>query len=153
MRKLNRAALIAATLTLATGTVTAATVTSAGATDRANHCGSSYHFKKSWPIKSTDSGNPGTKGYIDIYYSPSSGKNCAIARPINGLYNPHGIVVSLYSGSAYDDDGYHSNYKKYAGPVYVSARGKCISFSGGLSFNASWSPSEASGKYTNKHCG
>ncbi|GHG13789.1 hypothetical protein ACFFSH_31075 [Streptomyces filamentosus] len=154
---LRKAALTATSLAMLAGALVVGTTTQAAATPRINACGSSYTFLKSWPIKAMywtyDAGK--TKGYIDIYYSRSTGKNCAIARPVDGVYLPRGIKVKIgKSGSGWAAlDGYQANFTKYAGPVYVSAPNACIDFEGGFSYNATWDPSEAWSSYSGKHCG
>ncbi|MFD9791402.1 hypothetical protein ACFWXK_10670 [Streptomyces sp. NPDC059070] len=142
----------------ATATLTLTAASSASATSRTNYCGSSYTFVKSWPLQGLDwTREPGkTVGYIDIYYSRATGRNCAIARPDNSVPNPRRISVKIRrSGHAwrqYDGWGNGSNYTHYAGPVYQSAPGACIDFAGGFSYNQGngyqpWS------EYTRKHCG
>ncbi|WP_435059685.1 hypothetical protein [Streptomyces sp. bgisy060] len=154
---LRKTALTATSLAMLAGAVVVGTTTEAAATSRINACGSSYTFLKSWPIKAKywtyDAGK--TKGYIDIYYSRSTGKNCAIARPIDGVHLPRGIRVKIgKSGSGWAQlDGYQANFTKYAGPVYVSARNTCINFEGGFAYNAEWDPSEAWSSYYGRHCG
>ncbi|MEV0965508.1 hypothetical protein AB0J25_23510 [Streptomyces sp. NPDC049910] len=154
---LRKTALTATSLALLAGAVVAGTTTQAAATPRINACGSSYTFLKSWPIKAVywthDAGK--TKGYIDIYYSRSTGKNCAIARPIDGVHQPRGIKVKIgKSGSGWAAlDGYQANFTKYAGPVYVAARDTCINFEGGFSYNSTGASSTAWSSYSAKHCG
>jgi len=69
-------------------------------------------------------------GYVAIYYNSSTGYNCAMT------YTNHpgvtqritvGLGVSGASSSKIDS----GNYKYYAGPVSVYARGKCIDWWGG----------------------
>jgi hypothetical protein len=144
-------------MALLAGAAVAGTTTEAAATPQVNACGSSYVFLKSWPIKALswtyDAGK--TKGYIDIYWSSSAGKNCAIARPIDGVYSPRGIAVRIgKSGSGWaDSDGYNANFTKYAGPVYTSARNACIDFEGGFNYSTTWDGQTAWGKYRGRHCG
>ncbi|MEV5776619.1 hypothetical protein AB0L49_36195 [Streptomyces antimycoticus] len=157
MRKIRKAAMAASAVALIGGTVVVATAPSASATDRVNRCGASYHFKKSWPIQNVwGSDTEGrTVGYIDVYWSPSAGKNCAVGRPKNGIYKPNHIKVRVVkSGSGnWDQDGYgNENYKKFAGPVYAKARGACINIEAGFDYNNSWDRAEAWGSYEKKHC-
>ncbi|MGW9440674.1 hypothetical protein [Streptomyces sp. NPDC055607] len=150
--------LTAAALTLTAGALVAGTAGPASATNRVNVCGSGYGFVKSWPIKGLSWGyEPGrTVGYIDVYWSRSASKNCAVARPVNGLYNPHGIQVRIQrsNSTAIDMDGYGrgENFTKLAGPVYVYARNACINLSGGFSYNTG-SGYTGWGDYMNVHCG
>ncbi|MFF4482946.1 hypothetical protein ACFY1A_38895 [Streptomyces sp. NPDC001520] len=157
MRKIRKAAMAASAVALIGGTVVVATAPSASATDRGSRCGSAYHFKKSWPIHNVwGSDTEGrTVGYIDVYWSNSTGKNCAIARPKNGIYKPNHIKVRVVkSGSGnWDQDGYgNENYKKFAGPVYAKARGACVNLEAGFEYNNSWDRAEAWGSYEKKHC-
>ncbi|MGW6202096.1 hypothetical protein ACWF9B_00350 [Streptomyces sp. NPDC055089] len=157
MSALRKMTLTATSLATLAGVVVLGTTTEAAATSRINACGSSYTFLKSWPIKAmnwtSDAGK--TKGYIDTYYSRSTGKNCAIARPVDGVHLPREIRVKIgKSGSGWAAlDGYQANFTKYAGPVYVSGRGACIDFEGGFSYNATGNTSEAWSSYSGKHCG
>ncbi|MEU4898562.1 hypothetical protein AB0B12_39260 [Streptomyces sp. NPDC044780] len=156
MRAIRKAVVAASAVTLIGSTVVVATAPSASATNRANRCGSAYHFKKSWPIKVVwGSDTVGkTVGYIDVYWSNSTGKNCAIARPKNGIYKPNHIKVRIVrSGSGnWDQDGYNQNYKKFAGPVYAKARGACVNIEGSFDYHNSWDRAEAYGSYDKKHC-
>ncbi|MBM9624158.1 hypothetical protein ACFQ60_02225 [Streptomyces zhihengii] len=157
MTTLRSTALTAMSLALLAGAAVAATATEATATPRINACGSSYALLKSWPIQAqywtSDAGK--TKGYIDVYYSGATGKNCAIARPVDGVHLARGIKVKIgKTGSGWAGlDGYQANFTQYAGPVYVSARNACISFEGGFTYNATWDSSSAWSRYTSKHCG
>jgi hypothetical protein len=90
-----------------------------------------------------------TYGYLDVYYNGSTGKNCAMTRAAGSAYgNATRISVVLIrcqqttSGSncTYDpaagdrvvDDG---AYHYYAGPVELSAAGRCIWAAGDLWYN------------------
>ncbi|MGW1155955.1 hypothetical protein ACWD45_32325 [Streptomyces rubiginosohelvolus] len=157
MPALRKTVLTTTSLAMLAGAALTATATPAAATPRTNACGSSYAFLKSYPIKAlywTDDAGK-TKGYIDVYYSGATGKNCAIARPSDGVHKPRAIRVKIgKSGSGWSQtDGFQSNYTKYAGPVYVTARNSCIQFEGGFTYNASWDPSSAWSTYSGKHCG
>ncbi|MGW1496419.1 hypothetical protein [Streptomyces sp. NPDC002402] len=155
MNTLRKTVLVTSSLALTAAGVVATTSTTASATTRANYCGSSYTFLKSWPITAlswtSDAGR--TVGYIDIYWSRSAGKNCAIARPNNGIYNPNHIQVSIRrTGTGWSGmDGLNQNYRKYAGPVYVSAPNSCIDFEGGFDYGLSGHTGFS--KYYRKHCG
>ncbi|QKV90389.1 hypothetical protein HUT19_41085 [Streptomyces sp. NA02950] len=153
-----RKSIVAASAVAVLGsTVVVATAPSASATNRVNRCGASYHFKKSWPLKSTGQVDPYGKkvGYIDVYWSPSSGKNCAIARPKNGVFRPTDVMVRIQrSGTGrWDQDGYRpsQHHKKFAGPVYAKARGKCVDIEGGFSYMYGGADG-AYGLYERKHC-
>ncbi|MFE3138082.1 hypothetical protein [Streptomyces scopuliridis] len=86
---------------------------------------------------------------IELYYDPATGKNCAnnvrtasgghgtddgwmqiwIARCVAG--SRPGVKCTLAANSLDSDYG---NYKKYAGPVRVSASGRCIQMFAETSF-------------------
>jgi hypothetical protein len=124
-----------------TAVATAATAISAGllampstasAAAPVGSCGSSYGKVGSYKVTRSWEG---TAGYIDVYYSRSTGKNCAITRPISSLAGKAGniwVCIEQDKGYARDCDGVTKNYRYYAGPVYVSGRGQCINVSGGL---------------------
>ncbi|NBE95807.1 spore-associated protein A [Nonomuraea sp. KC401] len=69
-----------------------------------------------------------TGGYIAVYYNSSTGKNCAMTytnKPGTKQYIR--VDISASGGGSQTDRG---SYTTYAGPVSVSAKGKCISFAG-----------------------
>ncbi|MET8381680.1 spore-associated protein A [Streptosporangium canum] len=71
-------------------------------------------------------------GTLEVYYSASSGKNCALTYGYGsyaGRVNQKQVGISLSGRSAWAgvDNG---RFAHYAGPVYVSARGKCIDVRG-----------------------
>ncbi|MFI7230499.1 spore-associated protein A [Nonomuraea angiospora] len=107
----------------------------------AGPCGSGYGLLTSYPIKSGDE----LRAYLDVYYSSSSGKNCAVTRATKFAGTPHSMGVGMSrSGSTWVSDS-SENYAYYAGPVYVSARGSCID----LWANDGW----ASLQLNKVHCG
>jgi hypothetical protein len=123
-----------------TAVATAATAISAGllampSTANAatvGSCGSSYGKVGSYPITRSWEG---TAGYIDVYYSSASGKNCAISRPIPSLSGKAGHLWVCIERSPYggrDCDGIQDNYRYYGGPVYTYARNSCIDVWGGM---------------------
>jgi len=129
MRIAPRRLLTSATLALAMAAgVTTVTMASASATDRVNECGSSYSFVESLPIRT----NTGTiVGDVDVYWSAQGQRNCAIARPVNGV-NPRFVVVEVWTSSGqYAADGLTESYTKYAGPVSVYSPG-CVTVFGSL---------------------
>jgi len=112
------------------GGVTTVTTATASATPRVNVCGSSYTYLESFPIRS---GTGTTVGDIDLYWSAQSERNCAVARPVNGL-TPHWIAVEISTPSGgYASDGLSENYTQYAGPVSVYAPG-CVSVFGSMGY-------------------
>lgn len=129
MRFASRRLVTSAALAVAlTAGVTAVTTASASATDRINACGSNYTYLTSIPIR-TSSGS--TVGDIDVYWSAQGSRNCAVARPINGI-NPGFIDVEIWTPSGQSaSDGLTENYHQYAGPASVYAPG-CVSVFGSL---------------------
>lgn len=117
-------AAVATATALASGTV----ALSAGEASAATYngvCGSGYSVIDHWDL--------GAVGTIFLTYSDSTGKNCVVTVRSNpGMKLPMAAAVSLYSSSTWTghDSG---NYTTYAGPVYVSAAGKCISWGGAIS--------------------
>ncbi|GAA4928540.1 hypothetical protein HD597_004438 [Nonomuraea thailandensis] len=128
--------------TLAATTTLAATATPASA---AGPCGSSYSRVGVYSIGVEKYGY--RTGILEVYYSSSTGKNCALTYgdgPYANTTSWKGVVISRGDGSGKDADA--DNYKYYAGPVYVSAPGQCIDVEG-------ISPSWTSVKLNNVHCG
>jgi hypothetical protein len=98
-----------------------AVATPAGAT---GPCGSGYNKVGDYRIPQS-----GTQvGTLMVYYNSSSGKNCALTygyRSTAGT-RTHKLVRIGLDGSAPWADTDSGNFASYAGPVYVSARGRCI---------------------------
>ncbi|MFJ3908432.1 hypothetical protein EDE04_6725 [Streptomyces sp. 2132.2] len=70
-------------------------------------------------------------GYTYLYYSSATGRNCAYTVPKSGTGTPQLIAVGLFRAS--DNQGAwdsRADYKYYAGPVYLDARGTCVLFNG-----------------------
>ncbi|MFB4273561.1 hypothetical protein [Nonomuraea sp. GTA35] len=129
-----------------TGTALTASVTlmaGAAPAGAAGPCGSSYSRVGVYSI-SRDGTRTGT---LEVYYSSSTGKNCALTYGYGSYANTtswKGVVISRGDGSGESYDA--GNYKYYAGPVYVSAPGQCIDVEG-------ISPEWTSVKLNNVHCG
>ncbi|MGP3918045.1 hypothetical protein [Nonomuraea sp. 10N515B] len=130
---------------LAGAALAASTTLVAGATpaSAAGPCGSSYSRVGVYAIPQS-----GTRtGTLEVYYSSSTGKNCALAYGYGSTYGAttwKGVSISRADGSGYDPDADY--YQYYAGPVYVSAPGQCIDVTGTV----------VAGKVTelnNVHCG
>jgi len=143
-----------AALGLAAGALTAG-ATSASATARVNSCGSTYSFLHSYPIQNTSSltSRGQTVGYIDLYWSNAYGRNCAIARPNNGIYHPNHIAVQIWTtnfGNAVTDGWGNTNYTKYAGPVSIVSP-SCVSVQGGFDYDDG-AYEEGWAKVTNVYC-
>ncbi|MGJ6969015.1 hypothetical protein ACSDR0_44680, partial [Streptosporangium sp. G11] len=73
-----------------------------------------------------------TPTFLD-QYSGSTGKNCAIAKPISawsGKVSHLQVQLSTNGYPGFVDDGMDKNHHYYAGPIYIPARGKCIDVGG-----------------------
>ncbi|MFF3672299.1 hypothetical protein [Microtetraspora malaysiensis] len=134
--------------------VTAAMVmTAAGpAAATGGTCGSGYNFLKSYPLKSNFSSI--IPGDLSIYYSPSTGNNCAITRARAAWDGKaQNMFVSLGDGqgpSVVDPpSGSGKNYHYYAGPVYKYLKGKCVYSLGILEYGGHEFSAHAAGV----HCG
>ncbi|MFK4070224.1 spore-associated protein A [Streptomyces sp. NPDC029674] len=115
-----------AAVTLAAGGVlamapgaAAASPTPAAAYNKA--CGTGY--------KVVNQVNIGKAGTTYLTYNSATGKNCAVT--VRGTPGP---AVHMYvwvqrddTREYADDDGY---YRSYAGPVYLTAKGYCVSWGG-----------------------
>ncbi|MEV1246789.1 hypothetical protein ACIBO2_01035 [Nonomuraea sp. NPDC050022] len=104
----------------------------AGATsaDAAGPCGSGYSRVGVYAIPET-----GTRvGTLEVHYNSSSNKNCALTY---GYGSTAGTttwksVKIMVAGAGWWADVDAGNYPQYAGPVYVSAPGKCITVEAGV---------------------
>lgn len=138
MRSRGTLAILAGTMMFSTWLVAGAAPASA-----AGPCGSGYNLVGSYAIPASGA----RTGTIEVYYSSGSGKNCAIAEGSGSNYGTKNYkVVGISVSGASSWTGYDSGlYSYYAGPVYVSAPGKCIDLLGGVG-----SPSRTVRKV---HCG
>ena len=128
---------------IATGVLSAAiagagvTMAAAPANAATGSCGAGYHYlkgKNHFPVKY------GKKvgGYADLYFSSSTGKNCAIVRA-SGSASHITVLLARYDSknkapekTVTDGWGKGQNYHSYAGPVKLWAKGRCISVVGSL---------------------
>jgi hypothetical protein len=91
-------------------------------------CGSGYKVVNSAPI--------GQKGTVYLTYNSAKGKNCVVTvRNAAGSPVPMFAYLYAYDGEYQEDVG---DYTSYAGPVYVSARGKCVDWAGGIDNQSTW---------------
>ncbi|WP_405977005.1 hypothetical protein [Streptomyces sp. NBC_00158] len=70
-------------------------------------------------------------GYTYLYYNSATGQNCAFTAPKSGSGTPQLMAVGLFRAS--DNKGVwdsRSDYRYYAGPVRLDARGTCVLFNG-----------------------
>ena len=95
----------------------------------AGECGSGYVLKKSAPINQYES----RTGTLEVYWSSSAGKNCAIARCYgtscgSGVYRVAKIKLSSQANYPTSGSGTNSGwFYQFAGPVYSPASGNsCI---------------------------
>ncbi len=83
-------------------------------------------------------------GTVYLTYSSGTGKNCVVTvRDNPGTSRAMAAKVSLSTSSTWIQDV--GNYTTYSGPVYVSAKGKCVDWGGEISGVGSY-------EY-NSHCG
>ncbi|MCF6473163.1 spore-associated protein A [Nonomuraea sp. MG754425] len=113
------------------GTVVAAATLVTGATPASatGPCGSSYNRVGVYNIGVDKYGY--RTGVLEVYYSSSTGKNCALTYgdgPYANTTSWKGVIISRADGSGRDSDA--GEYQYYAGPVYVSAPGQCIDVEG-----------------------
>jgi hypothetical protein len=77
-------------------------------------------------------------GVVKLFYNSSTGRNCVLTIANNTSKRKRmNAYVGRSDGTAFDDDP--GNFFKYAGPVSVPARGKCIFWGGSIenrSFNS-----------------
>ncbi|MFI6457314.1 hypothetical protein ACIBF6_37880 [Streptosporangium amethystogenes] len=123
MRIRSKIATLASAALVSTWLVAGATPASA-----AGPCGGGYSRVGVYAIPASGA----RTGTLEVYYNSSSGKNCALTYGYGsyaGRVNRKQVGISLAGKSAWAgvDNGM---FKYYAGPVYVSARGKCISLRG-----------------------
>lgn len=143
-----------------TTTILAASIAGAGVTMVAapanaatGSCGAGYRYLKGTnhiPIKH------GKKvgGYADLYYNAGNGKNCAIVRAKGSGTSHITVLLARYDkkNSAPEKtvtDGFKQNYRSYAGPVKIWAKGRCITVVGSLRKGSTYYQGEAK----KVHCG
>ncbi|QKW35598.1 hypothetical protein HUT06_17420 [Actinomadura sp. NAK00032] len=120
---------------VATGVLSAVSAAPAAA---ASACGSGYNLLHSYHITPNSNGSGTAYGYLDVYYSPTTRKNCAIARSGGFTYGKlqgAWVLIGKWRGGGEDDDGWGSTYKYYAGPVYTYAPNECIWAQGMVRYN------------------
>ncbi|MEO3806098.1 hypothetical protein [Nonomuraea sp. B1E8] len=132
---------------LAGATIAASATMVAGAAPAgaAGPCGSSYARVGVYAIHHKVDGS--RTGTLEVYYSSSTGKNCALTYGYGKYANTKswkGVIISRGDGSGEDADAGEFTY--YAGPVYVSAPNQCIDVEGIV-------PAWNSRKLNNVHCG
>ncbi|WP_127933444.1 spore-associated protein A [Nonomuraea polychroma] len=131
---------------LAGATLAASTTLVAGAApaSAAGPCGSSYSRVGVYAISRGDGTRTGT---LEVYYSSSARKNCALTYGYGAYANTRSwkrVTISRADGSQEDTDANYYTY--YAGPVYVSAPGACIDVAGTV-------PDWVTRELNNVHCG
>lgn len=73
------------------------------------------------------------RAYIYLLYNSSSGKNCVVSMKQKQLGSKTHVSAVLQTHETVKVDS--GNYSYYAGPVYLSARGECVSFGGEVTVN------------------
>lgn len=140
------------TIAAAFAAVAATTVAVPEPAAAAGPCGSSYAH-----VGHYEFGPSATKdwGAIDVYWSSTAGRNCAVMNSTGDAYGVSGRkFVRIFPTSAPKYHDYDSgNYKYYAGPVYTprgyNMSGKCITVEAGI-----WlSSGDAGLKLPGIHCG
>jgi hypothetical protein len=102
--------------------VSSGLLATASPANAAGECGSGYSRIDSYPI--------GSVGTLELYYNSSSGKNCAIARATTPSYGYKAAYIGIANKPWAGVDA--KSYTYFAGPVYVSAAGKCIDVRGDI---------------------
>jgi hypothetical protein len=131
---LRRATMAFLAITLGAASVVVLTASPAAAV---GPCGSSYSHIDRYAINSA---TQGTGAYMDLYWSDSANRNCAVLNGTGKTYGFNGrkgilIYASGYY-SQYDQDD--RDYSYYAGPVYtpsgVNMSGRCVNLEGIVEF-------------------
>lgn len=141
---LRRVAVAAATLATAAGIGTLTAPSAASAYSASGLCGSSYYNIDQHTLKH----NGYTIAVVYLSYNGSS--NCVVT--IKNRY--YGTSTLTEAHVAVGRHGYRDidDYKYYAGPVYVYAKGECITWGGAATYNRS---TGAAVSYNSppEHCG
>ncbi|MEU0834899.1 serine/threonine protein kinase [Streptomyces sp. NPDC005969] len=115
-------------MTVALGTATSASA----ATNPVSACGSGYYVQEKKPLVRATLAEADAVVYL--LYNASTGYNCVVTVHQNrtdGVPQDTMAGIRVEGGSWSTDRG---DYKSYAGPVRVQAKGKCIQFKGGIEF-------------------
>ncbi|GAA3745309.1 spore-associated protein A [Streptomyces tremellae] len=105
----------------AVGAAAAARSAKAPATAYNNACGAGYGVVNSAPV--------GSAGTVYLTYSATTKKNCVVTVRANPGSAVH-MTASLGLGTHTRDVVDEGDYTTYAGPVYLSAPGQCVSWRG-----------------------
>ncbi|MEV0199706.1 hypothetical protein [Nonomuraea sp. NPDC050691] len=135
---------LATLLTGAALTVSTTLVAGAAPASAAGPCGSGYTRVGVYPVKRGDGTRTGT---LEVYYSSTSRKNCALTYGYGAYANTpswKSVVISRGDGSGSDPNS--GTFTYYAGPVYVSAGGQCIDVEATV-------PDWVTLRLNNVHCG
>lgn len=92
-------------------------------------CGSGYKVVNSMPI--------GGAGTVYLTYNSASGKNCTVTVR-NSTGSPTYMVAYVRNIDSGEDQYDEGEYRSYAGPVYVSARGACVEWGGVIGNLQAW---------------
>ncbi|MEU6858929.1 hypothetical protein AB0B28_08665 [Glycomyces sp. NPDC046736] len=116
-------------------------------------CGSSYGHIGHYAVNHA---TKGTVAYIDVYYSSSAKRNCAVLNATGETYGFNGRKgVIIWAEGYYDRyDQDDKDYSYYAGPVYtpagVNMSGRCLNVEGIVETR---NGSYATGQRYKVHCG
>ncbi|MBC9717977.1 acetyltransferase [Streptomyces sp. TRM66268-LWL] len=138
MRKsVRRAGVLSAGVALATGIGMAP----AHAATPAELCGSGYSTLETRSIQSGGT----TVARVSLLYNAGTGYNCVVtvhAGPSVGVATYTLARLEVQGGASKSDPG---TYSQYAGPVRLSAAGRCVSFTGSITwggatrtYNSGW---------------
>ncbi|MFD6096666.1 spore-associated protein A [Nocardiopsis flavescens] len=112
----------AAVLASAVGVCVAGLAAPASAAVYGGQCGSGYGVVNSI-------GFPNDRGTTFLTYNNSNGNNCVVTiRTVPGAAAPMDAFIRITGTSGWEDDP--GNYTTYAGPVYLSAAGRCVDWGG-----------------------
>ncbi|MFE2052759.1 spore-associated protein A [Streptomyces sp. NPDC059459] len=102
----------------------------AGATAAYNGvCGSGYKVVNSMPVGST--------GTVYLTYNSSTGRNCTVTIR-NSAGTPKYMVAYVRNVDTSEEQYDAGEYRSYAGPVYVFARGACVEWGGVVDNLQAW---------------
>ncbi|MER6951114.1 hypothetical protein ABT294_44590 [Nonomuraea sp. NPDC000554] len=127
MHTRSKLAVLASAVMVSGWLVASAAPAGATSTAMAGPCGSGYNRVGVYAIPKS---GPRT-GTLEVYYNSGTGKNCALAYGYGstaGKKTYKSVTIGVSSGTQADHD--YGQFAQYAGPVYTSARNKCINVSG-----------------------
>ncbi|MFE1785821.1 hypothetical protein ACFW9F_25420 [Streptomyces sp. NPDC059506] len=118
------------------------------------YCGSGYNYVGKHKMSLNGKSYNPARGYVYVYWNGAKGKNCLVAQPQSswaGFTSKVGVWARDYRADPEDgvSDGYgYTNYRYYAGPIYLSAP-TCIALGGNFDYKGS----HYSAYVPKAHCG